>query len=102
MLKKISELVGEEISDRVSKKFEDLEEALEHLYWWEEGSSVEETGDVITSRGICPIYERYSDWCEDGCVSFAEEIAEEYGYSVERAKKRPDDEVCEFQFEKRD
>ncbi|KXA94956.1 hypothetical protein AKJ36_01810 [candidate division MSBL1 archaeon SCGC-AAA259I07] len=47
MLKKISELVGEEISDRVSKKFEDLEEALEHLYWWEEGFSVEETGEAL-------------------------------------------------------
>lgn len=73
---------------------------MEHLYWWEEKFSVEKTVDTGTSRGICPIYEKYLSWCEDGCISFAEEIADEYGYSVERTKRGPDDEVCEFKFEK--
>lgn len=100
LLGKIGELIGKEISDRTSEEFEELGEALEHLYWWEEGFSVEETGDTVTSRGVCPIYEKYPSWCEEGCVSFAEEIAEEFGYSVEREKRRPDDEECEFKFEK--
>lgn len=34
MISKIGELIGEKIIDR-TKKFENLEEALEHLYWWE-------------------------------------------------------------------
>ncbi|KXA91844.1 hypothetical protein AKJ65_08330 [candidate division MSBL1 archaeon SCGC-AAA259E19] len=99
MISRIGELIGEKIIDR-TKKFENLEEALEHLYWWEKEYSIEKTEDSIISRGVCPIYEKYPDWCENGCVGFAEDIADEYEYSVNRTKRRPNDEVCEFKFRK--
>ncbi|KXA92353.1 hypothetical protein AKJ64_03365 [candidate division MSBL1 archaeon SCGC-AAA259E17] len=44
MISKIGELVGEKIIDRATKKFGDLEEALEHLYWWEKEYSIEKPG----------------------------------------------------------
>lgn len=101
MIEKLGELIGKVIIDRASEKFEELEDALDHLYWWEKDYKIKKTENTIISSGICPIYEKYPEWCEDGCLRFAQKIGDEYGYSVERTKRKPDEEICEFRFEKK-
>ena len=100
MIGKIGELISKIIIERAAKKFEDLENALDHLYWWEKNFSIEKDEDKIVSQGVCPIYEKYPDWCDEGCLKFAENLAEEYEYSVERTKRKPEDEFCRFEFKK--
>ena len=101
-IKMIGETFGKYVADNVSKRFSTLKDALEHMFWWEEDFKIKvnEDGSII-STGKCPIYKYYPKWCDDACMIFIERVAEKYGYKVERTKKMPESEICEFVFKKK-
>ena len=82
----------------LERNLEGLVECLKNLYSWEEEFSVELSGDVVKSRGRCPIHMRLREWCEEGCERFASGLAEVFGAKAKRVSG-PDG-VCEFVFEK--
>lgn len=101
LIKIISEAFGKYVAEIASKRFNDLEEALKHMFWWEEDFKVEtdDEGNIISS-GKCPIYRYYPKWCEEACLIFITRVAEKYGYTVNKTKSVPEDPLCEFTFKK--
>jgi len=99
--KVFAEILGKYVADTAFKKFNNLEDALSHLFWWEENFELKREGDNIVSKGVCPVYRYYMKWCEDSCLAFIEKIAERYGYTVERRQKAPESTLCEFIFKKK-
>jgi len=101
LTKIISETFGRYVAETAVKKFDKLEDALKHMFWWEEDFKVETDSEGnITSSGKCPVYRYYPKWCEEACLMFITMIAEKYGYTVKRTKSPPEYSLCEFTFRK--
>lgn len=96
----ISELLGNYIGGVAQRRFNTLEEALAHLFWWEEGFEIKKEGNNVLSQGSCPIYKYYPRWCDESCLSFIEKIAEKFGFKVERSERQPQSDKCVFVFTK--
>ncbi len=54
----------------------------------------------MVTRSKCPIYKYYPLWCEKACVEFISSFTRTFSrrISVERVKKQPESEYCEFEF----
>lgn len=81
----------------LERNLDGLAECLRRVYSWEEGFSVETSGGVVKSQGVCPVYKRFREWCDEGCERFASGLAEVFGAKARRVSG-PDG-LCEFVFE---
>jgi len=100
LAKLLCEVLGNYLGDMAQRRFSSLEDALTHLFWWEENFQVSKEGGNIISRGSCPIYKYYPKWCDEACMIFIERIAEKFRFKVERSKRQPQSNICEFIFRK--
>lgn len=98
MERAIGKFMGGEIASFVAKKFgsdfEGLKKSIEYLFSWEKDFRMEVEGYTILSSGLCPVKRFYPNYCEKGCVAFAEKFAEYFNATAERLSTDP----CTFRF----
>jgi len=59
-----------------------------------------EIGDSLKTKSKCKVYRRFPEWCSEGCVDFIESFAKTFNseITVNRNKKQPEADFCEFEF----
>ena len=105
MLALLGRIVGKAVAEAVMEEYniekkdlEGLKIALENILpKIMQFEAVLEKGKLRT-RSNCPVYKKYKEWCDEGCIPLIESFARRFNpkIKVKRISREPD--KCMFEF----
>jgi len=105
MLALLGRMVGKAVAEAVIEEYniekndlEGLKTALENILpkVMQFEAALEE--GKLKTRSNCPVYKKYREWCDKGCIPMIESFARSFNpkIKVKRISREPD--KCEFEF----